>query len=316
MQRRRIPQLVPQGCRLGRRLSRAAARPAGARRTAARRHRRAIAPSPPEAGRADGGDLRRLRKDDPARHDALAASALLRLFPGQCRAGLGGGRVSGFGHGRAVHAVADIAGRHRARDRHDRLAAPGARTAGRLFRRDPGFGIVGDAGRRADHAREGAWTGRATAGLAGQKTLARSTARTRCIPRSTGRSGWRASARPISCGSRPADAGAPWSPHALEAAISRGSRRGHAAGRHRRLRRRHQRRRHRRCRRPRARSPAARTLSACRCRMGRLGDDLPGVPALLGGRRGRRIRSSSTRTNGWARSSTARCISFAIPKAW
>ncbi len=64
------------------------------------------------------------------------------------------------------------------------------------------------------------------------------------------------------------------------------------------------------------RRPQARALSACRCRLGRVGDDLPGVPAFLDRRRRRRIRSSSIRTNGSARSSTARCISCAIPKAW
>ena len=66
----------------------------------------------------------------------------------------------------------------------------------------------------------------------------------------------------------------------------------------------------------RGRRQAARPLSACRRGLGRFGDDLPGIPPLLGGRRAGRIRSSSTRTNGWARSSTARSISCAIPRAW
>ena len=157
---RRFPRLVAPGGRLGRRLSRDAARQAGPGADRARRHRRADCAVAARSRRADGDDLRRFRSDDRARHDALAASALLRLFPGQRRAGLGGRRVSGLGDGRAMHAVADLAGRDRARDENDRLAAPGARPAGRLLRRDPGFGLVGDAGRRADHAREGARLGR------------------------------------------------------------------------------------------------------------------------------------------------------------
>ena len=103
---------------------------------------------------------------------------------------------------------------------------------------------------------------------------------------------------------------------ALEAAIVARPGGRPAAGRHHRLRRRHQRRRHRRRRRGLRGRQAARALRACRCRLGRIGDDLPRIPALSGPASSRRIRSSSIRTNGWARSSTARSISCATRKAW
>ena len=217
--------------------------------------------------------------------------------------------------GGAMHALADLAGRDRARDAHDRLAAPGARPARRLFRRHPGFGLVGDAGRRADHARARARLAGQPAGPVRAAAGCASIAPTRSTPRSTAPSGSPASARTISCAFRPAAAAR----HGCRRAGSGDRRRPGgrpAAGRHHRLRRRHQRRRHRRRRRRRRGRQAARALSACRCRLGRLGDDLPGIPAFLGGRRRRRIRSSSTRTNGWARSSTARCSSSASRRAW
>ena len=101
---------------------------------AARRHCGADCASRAGAAGADGEDLRRFRARHRARHDALAASALLRLFPGQRRAGFGRGGISRQRHGRAMHAVADVARRDRARDEGDRLAAPGARPARRPLR--------------------------------------------------------------------------------------------------------------------------------------------------------------------------------------
>ena len=180
---------------------------------------RSIEASPPEDGRADGQDLRRLREEDRAGHDALAASALLRLFPGQCGAGLGGGRVSGLGDGRAMHALADLAGGDRTRNAHRRLDAPGARPARRVFRRHPGFGLVGDAGCRADHARAGARLARQQErDWPGRRGCA-SIPRIRCTPRSTGRSGSRASARTIWCAFPSAGRFARMDTAALEAAI-------------------------------------------------------------------------------------------------
>ena len=106
--------------------------------------------------------------------------------------------------GRAVHALADLAGGDRTRNRDDRLAAPGARPAGRVFGRHPGFGVVRDAGGRADHARAGArLAGQPRRACPGSRGCA-STAPTRCTPRSTGRSGCRASARRTWCAFRPA----------------------------------------------------------------------------------------------------------------
>ena len=53
----------------------------------------------------------------------------------------------------AVHAVADLPGRHRARDPHRRLAAPRGRAARGLSRHVPGHRLVGHARRGPRHAR-------------------------------------------------------------------------------------------------------------------------------------------------------------------
>ena len=60
-----------------------------------------LAQHPPEAARTDGDDLCRFRTHRAAGHDPLAAPALLRLFPGQCRARLDAGRTTGQCHGGA-----------------------------------------------------------------------------------------------------------------------------------------------------------------------------------------------------------------------
>ena len=157
----RIPRLVAPGGRLGRRLSLDAARQAGARQHRARRHRRADRAVAARDGRADG------RRSSPiSKRPSLPGMThwqhprFFAYFPGNAAPGLRRRRISGLGDGGAMHALADLAGGDRARDENDRLAAPGARPAGRLLRRDPGFGLVGDAGRRADHARASARLGR------------------------------------------------------------------------------------------------------------------------------------------------------------
>jgi aromatic-L-amino-acid decarboxylase len=118
---------------------------------------------PPETGEPMEAIFADFERTHRAGHDALAASALLRLFPGQCRARLGCRRISRQRHGGPVHALADLAGGHRARDPGARLAAAGDRPAGRVCRRHPGLGLDRDARRRAGHARTCASTGRATA---------------------------------------------------------------------------------------------------------------------------------------------------------
>ena len=131
-----------------------------------------IAASPPEAAEPMAAIFADFERTIVPGHDALAASALLRLFPGQRRACVGRRRISRLGDRRAVHALADLAGRDRARDEDDRLAAPGARPARRIFRRHPGFGIVRDACRPCSPCASARSTGPATArGLAGQKAL-------------------------------------------------------------------------------------------------------------------------------------------------
>ena len=111
---------------------------------------RQLPSAPPASRRGHGGDLRRLRPHRHAGHDALAASPLLRLFPGQLEPALGRRRVVTAALGRAMHAVADLARRDRARDPGARLAAPDDRPARRLLGRHPGFGLGGDA-RRDPH---------------------------------------------------------------------------------------------------------------------------------------------------------------------
>ena len=188
---RRFPRMVAPGRRLGRRLSRArCASGRCAPQTAAGRDRRA--------------DRRRRRRKRPSRWRRSSPISSETIVPGMTHwqhprffayFPANAAPVSVVAeylvsrHGRAMHAVADLAGRDRTRDEDDRLAAPGARPARRLFRRHPGFGLVGDARRRADHARAGA-------GLAGQPDRAcrpaapaRSIAPTRSTPRSTAPSG-------------------------------------------------------------------------------------------------------------------------------
>ena len=139
--------------------------------------------------------------------------------------------------------------------RVDRLAAPGARPARRVFRRHPGFGVVGDAGRRADHARAGA-------GMAGQPRRAcpgSRRLRIYCsdqVHTSIDRAIWVSGIGEENLVRIPA--GGRW--RGMDAggaggAIVADRAAGFLPGRHHRLRRRHQRRRHRRyrgCRRGRA----------------------------------------------------------------
>ncbi len=66
-------------------------------------------------------------------------------------------------------------------------------------------------------------------------------------------------------------------------------------------------------RRDRRNRQGARAVAACRRGDGGLGDDPAGNAQALDGNRGRRIRWCSIRTNGWARPSTARSITCAIP---
>ena len=178
-------------------------------------------------------------------------------FPGQRRAGLGGGRVSGFGHGRAVHAVADIAGRDRARDR-SRSTGCARRSAC-----PAGFsGVIQDSASSATLAavltmREKAlgWQGN-RAGLSAQPRLrvyASGAGSHLDRPRHLGGGHRRGQSRADPDRRTLALHG----PGSARGGDLGGSRQRHAAGRHRRLRRRHQRRRHRRYRRRSPRSPAS-----------------------------------------------------------
>ena len=153
---------------MGRRLPRDDPRPSGARRHAAGRDRGSASRLAAGVGGTDGGDFRRFRAHDTAGHDPLAASALFCLFPGQRGAGLRHCRIPRLGDGRAMHALADIAGCHRTRDADDRLDASGAGPSGPLRRRNPGFGVLGNACRSAYHAGEGARLGRQSRGTVRQ----------------------------------------------------------------------------------------------------------------------------------------------------
>src|SRR5690242_3989401 len=59
-----------------------------------------------------------------------------------------------------MHAVADVARGDRTRDTDGRLDAAGAWPARAFRRRDPGFGLIGDAGSRPHDAGAGALLGR------------------------------------------------------------------------------------------------------------------------------------------------------------
>ena len=146
-----------------RRLSRHGCRASGAGAGRARRGLSSAAFGAPASRRGHGGDLRRFRTHRHARHDALAAPALLRLFPGQRRARPRSSPNSVRGARRAMHALADLARRDRARDPGARLAAPDDRPARRLLGRHPGFGLGGDARRRSSPPRERALAWPATA---------------------------------------------------------------------------------------------------------------------------------------------------------
>ncbi len=124
--------------RLGRRVSPELARPSGAGADAAGRDRRCASRGAARRRGSDGSHHGGFPAHRDARHYPLAASSLLRLFPGQRRAAVDAGRDAGLDHRRAVHALADIASGHRTRGGHDRLAAAGLVPADGLYRRDPG----------------------------------------------------------------------------------------------------------------------------------------------------------------------------------
>ncbi len=276
-------------CRgLGRGLSARPARASGQGKLPTRRDRGAHPALGARDGRADGGHIRRLPGKDHAWHDALAASALLRLFPGKCSTGFGRRGVSGLGDGRPMHAVANVASRHRTRNRDDRLAPPGGRPAGGVFRRDPGFGVLGDAGCPAHDARTGARLAGQPLGTVGTDAAARLCFRSGpqlgrprrldCRYR-RGQPGedtdWRAA--PLDDSGRP------------RARDPEGPRRRTSSRRHRRLRRRNQHRSDGRHRRNRLACPPAPALPACRCGVGGIGHDLPGIQAFLVGSGSRRF---------------------------
>ena len=230
--------------RMGRRLSRHVARAAGAAGRAPGDIAALIAASAAGRAGADGEDLRRFRAEHRARHDALAASALLRLFPRQRRAGLGGGRISG--HARWPRNA--CCGRRRPpRPSSRRGCIDWLRQA--LGLPDGFSGVIQDSASSATLAavltmRERAleWPGNQRRPRRRSRGCA-SIPPTRSTPRSTARSGCRhrrGELVRIPTGGR-------WramDPAALEAAIDARPRRGLAAGRRHRLRRRHQRRRH------------------------------------------------------------------------
>ena len=112
-----------------------------------------IAAAPPESGEAMESDLCRFRTHHSRRHDPLAASALLCLFPVQRRARRHRRRTAGRRHGGPVHAVADLAGGDRARSQDGRLAAPGRRSAGCLQGRAAGHRLLCHPVRHPHHAR-------------------------------------------------------------------------------------------------------------------------------------------------------------------
>ena len=159
--------------------------------TAARLPRSAPeAPEPIEAIFADFASI------VPDAHDPLAAPALLRLFPRQCRTRLDAGRTARQCHRGAGDAVADLAGRDRDRGGDDRLAGRRARPARPLHRHHPRQRHHRDAVRGADHARTRARLGRQRRRAGRAAGACGSTPAPRPIPRSTRRRGLRGSARP------------------------------------------------------------------------------------------------------------------------
>ena len=149
-------------------------------------------------GRADGGDLRRLRKDHRARHDALAASALLRLF-----------RRPMPRPSRSLPNIWSRRWRRSACSGRPRRRPPSSRPKMIDWLRQAlglpeGFsGVIQDSASSATLAavltmRERAldWAGNTTGPCRAEGRCA-STARPRCTRRSTAPSGWPASARTI-----------------------------------------------------------------------------------------------------------------------
>ena len=285
------------------------ARASGAGAGRARRGLSSAAFGASASWRGHGGDLRRSRPHRHAGHDALAAPALLRLFPGELKPALGCRRVRHGGARGAMHAVADLARRDRARDPGARLAAPDDRSCAKASRASS---RIRPRARRSPRSSPPASARSASPATAtGLRPTRRSASMPRrmCIPRSTRRCaiagiGDANLVRIPVRGDRFA-----MDPDALDARDRCRSRGRFPARRRRRLHRRHQHRRLRRRRVGRRGRAPARPLPARRCRLGRKRDDLPRVPPPDARRRRRPTASSSTRTNGCSRISTARRIS-------
>ena len=188
--------------RLGRGLSRHVARAAGARRTTQPGDIAAlIARLRSGAAGADGEDLRRFRARHRARHDALAASALLRLFPGQCRAGFGRGGIS------VVSVMAAQCMLWQTSPAATELETKVIDWLRQALGLPEGFsGVIQDSASsatlvgRTDHARARARMVRQPHAAWPASRACGSIPPTRSTPRSTAPSGCRASARRTSCG--------------------------------------------------------------------------------------------------------------------
>ena len=115
--------------------------------------RRSLPPSPPQHRRAHRTADERLRPADPARHDALGTSRLLRLLPVQREPAVDARRDAHRRARRAVHVVADVARGHRAGAGHHGVAAPDAGAARGIHRRHPGHVVHRDARGAAHRAR-------------------------------------------------------------------------------------------------------------------------------------------------------------------
>ena len=256
-------------------------------RTAPGADRRAAARQRSGRAGADGHHLRRFR-DASCRdgHDPLAAPPLLRLFPRQRRPRLDAGRTARQRHRRPGDAVADRAGgdRDRGGDGRSGCARPSALPAHFT-------GTIHDSATTATLCavltmRERAldWAGLQD-GLSGQPRL-------RIYASAETHSSVDKAVRIAGIGQDnlvkiPTDAHHAMKPGALLGAIAADRAAGHLPAGVILCRRRHLDRRLRPDRRRRRGRPGRGALYPCRCRLGRLGDDLPRVPPALG-RRGRR----------------------------
>ncbi len=240
-------------------------------RAAARRRRPSRVSRSPRARRPGRGD--------PAGDHALEPPALLRLLRDHRLRARHPRRAARRGAQRERDGLARLAGRDRARGDGARLARAAARAAARVARSHRGHRVDLDAGRARGgaHARPGGVVVRLRAGallvekaarLLGLefRTVAGGRRRTACAPTSRSTTRRRWSRR---SGTTVDDVGRPG------------------------------------CRARRA-LPGRGRMAPRRRRLRRLGGGLPGAPLVPGRRRGRRLRSSSTRTNGCSRRWTAR----------